>query len=219
MIMTLMMVMVQIHQQCNALLSKTFRCIYLHGSVLIPIASILLPLVAPSAVLLLLHPPVPTLSAPPEQNNSQFEFWFHSVIFLSNQQTPEEAYFFFSLCVWGFLYQRLLKDVTYLSKDSIFLKFFKFSSVFLANQQMSCQHQQVDYSSGCAHNFCGSRLSSHSPRNRHACVVSKRVSRTQQDQLCNNKKINCRFLLGHTFGAMDAVIYKLEIKYRDGRQT
>ena len=117
------------------------------------------------------------------------------------------------------LYQRLLKDVTYLSKDSIFLKFFKFSSGFLANQQMSCQHQQVDYSSGCAHNFCGSRLSSHSPRNRHACVVSKRVSRTQQDQLCNNKKINCRFLLGHTFGAMDAVIYKLEIKYRDGRQT
>ena len=50
-----------IHQtQANVMLN------HLHGSVLVSITSILLPLVASSAILLLLHPPVPTLSAPPD---------------------------------------------------------------------------------------------------------------------------------------------------------
>ena len=94
---------------------------HLHGSVLVSITSILLPLVASSAILLLLHPPVPTLSAPPDTKILlKLSFVYIQV---SNWSASQLAYV--SWLIWDSLAKRrrVTNGVIYLSNDSIFLKF------------------------------------------------------------------------------------------------
>merc|ERR1719471_334269 len=67
---------------------RSARCsdrgsVALHGGVLVAIASVLLPLVAAAAILLLLHPPVPVLPAPPEQRLHFFQISNFSSVFLA----------------------------------------------------------------------------------------------------------------------------------------